>query len=254
MSRSKRPRTRSIRNAPKKINKVNKIIILKKKKTKKAPANYSDRAEWLRKKAGQDLGFKNKKKFTPAQKAKITRLFKGEKHINEDTGQEYHAGGLYQWRDAHRSTIKSPKQRAALERQHVKIVGDVAYIPRRQKGEKVTINSDGSRTRYIGAFKQKTYPLTIEQIRDMLDDPESAAEWLEALAGPGNTYRLEYTNGFGGQEETIHDLLNAMQGSKGFKQAGVLEKIVGVMVETRILQRGKKTKAKGKKGAKGRGN
>ncbi len=248
MAKSKRPRSRSIKPGP---GKINELIILKKKKTKKPPATYAERAEWLRKKAGQPIAGKKKSRFTAKEKAKITLLFKGKKKKDKE-GREYHEGGLYQWRDSHRTTIKNDKQRAALKAQKIKIVGDQAYIPRRQKGEHVRVNNDGSRTRYVGRFKQKTYPLTIDQIREMLDDPEGAVDWLEELAGPGNTYRLEYTNGFGGKEETIHDLLNGMAGSRGFQQAGVLEKIVGVMVETRLIRRDKKTKAKGKKGGKGR--
>ena len=231
--------------------KINKIIVLKKKKRKKAPETYAERAEWLRKKAGQRVAGRKKSRFTPQEKAKITLLFKGKKKKTDD-GKIVHVGGLYQWRDAHRATIKSDRQRAALERQHIKIEGDQAFIPRRQRGEKVRINSDGSRTRYIGEFKLKTYPLTMEQLREMLDDPARAAVWLAELAGPGNVYRLEYVNGFGGPEETILDLLRSMIDSLGLRQSGVLEKIVGIMVETRVLQHGKKKAGKKKTRAKNR--
>lgn len=232
-----------------------KIIILKKKKKKKTPKTYAERAEWLRNKAGQSLGFKNKKNFTATQKQKITRLFSGIKKtikkkrkragIPEEIDHTIHVGGLYQWRDAHVITIKTNKQRKALEHQNIKIAGDKAFIPRRQKSESVRINNDGSRTRYIGEFKQKTYPLSIEQLTDILEN-EEAIDWLEELIGPGEKYRIEYSNGFGSEAETLPDLIRMMIGSKGLQQAGVLQKITGIMVTTRIRRKKRNGKAKKK--------
>ncbi|OGC95038.1 MAG: hypothetical protein A2W25_01405 [candidate division Zixibacteria bacterium RBG_16_53_22] len=230
--------------------KINKIIILKKKKRKNPPKTYAERVEWLRKKAGQKIAGKKKSHFTPQEKAAITRLFKGTKKKTED-GKIVHVGGLYRWRNAHRMTIKSDKQRAVFERQNIKIAGNQVFISRRQRGEKVRINADGSRTRYIGVFKQKTYPLTMEQLREMLDDPDSAEIWLEELLGPGSPYRLEYGNGFGGPEETIRDLLRGMAHYKSTGHPGA-DNIVGIMVETRVLQHGKKKAGKKKTSAKSR--
>lgn len=244
-------------NYPRLPKKINVIIIKKKKKAKPAPKTYAERAEWLRNKAGQTVAGKRKVRFTPQDKRAITLLFAGKKKIitvtrkiggkTKKIKQTIHSGGLYQWRDSHNLTITSDKQRAALVRQKIKISQDTAFIPRRQKSERVRINNDGSRTRYIGQFRQKTYPLTIAQIGEMMDDPENAAVWLEQLVGHGNTFRLEFVNGFGGQEETLHDLLNSMTGSKGFLQAGVLEKIIGIMVETRVKHVKKKRRKKSRK-------
>lgn len=232
------------------------IKITPPKKTQK-PQTYAEKAEFLRHKmhvSNAIIGTRNKQKFTPQQKKRITQLFDGKKVVSPEIKRKladgqylierkkftYHTGGLWQYRDAHKITIKNELQREKLDR--YKVVGDMAYIPKKQKNDRLRVLKDGTTVRRSGEMEFRSIPLTRQDIIDIMDDPVGWAERQDEKY-PGVEWRIEYgssySNRYDNAELLAHYISNMNQQARDH-----ITSLSIIQTKKRKRKHGKKTKTR----------
>lgn len=226
-------------NKKPRLNQIKRDIKISKPKNIKKPQTYAEKAAFLRgpmRVSNAALGTRNKQKFTPEIKRKITLLFDGKKVISPaktrklpdgqilTTQKQYifHTGGLWAMRDAHRLTIKPGTNRNNLKQ--YKIVGDIVYIRTVQKGERVRVLKSGVKVRTVGDLEYRSLPLTRAQVIELSNDPGAWSDRMDEKY-PDRQWRVEYGSSYSNRFDDARDTANYISNM----DVGAQEHVTGVI-------------------------